>query len=251
MTKIGCLQESPRWLLSRKRYDEVAQFFKKVARVNRKELDPEFVANLPQILRKIGEDSRPATGDKATAKTSDRRYSTLDLFRTPNLAKKSVILILINVCNMGVYLGLTYYGPSVNASPHWSFFMTVLAEMPSYIVTSLMIDRFGRRLTLVGTMVLTGVVGLSAAAVPNASVSILMGLVFFSKFTISIAWVVSELQEDGKRPMITRATRKSLAFWTVDETKNSAHGKLKRKDWTGKKREKVGQVCPSTQTRPI
>ena len=39
-----------------------------------------------------------------------------------------------------------------------------------------------------------------------------------------------------------------LVFWTLGEIKNSAHSKVKREDWTGGKREKVGQLCPSTET---
>ena len=31
-----------------------------------------------------------------------------------------------------------------------------------------------------------------------------------------------------------------LAFWTPDGTNNSAHGKVKREDWNGRKREKLG-----------
>ena len=42
-----------------------------------------------------------------------------------------------------------------------------------------------------------------------------------------------------------------LVFWIPDETKNLAHGKVKREDWTGGKREKVNQLCPSTETRVI
>ena len=50
----------------------------------------------------------------------------------------------------------------------------------------------------------------------------------------------------------TRATKKlltpELAFWSMDETKNSAHGKVKREDWTGREKEKVGQLCPNAET---
>ena len=42
-----------------------------------------------------------------------------------------------------------------------------------------------------------------------------------------------------------------LAFWTLDELKNSAHSKAKRKDWTGTKREKVGQLWSSTETGTV
>ena len=50
----------------------------------------------------------------------------------------------------------------------------------------------------------------------------------------------------------TRVTSKlltpPLAFWTLDEIKNFAHSKVKREGWTGRKREKVGQLRPSTET---
>ena len=39
-----------------------------------------------------------------------------------------------------------------------------------------------------------------------------------------------------------------LVFWTLCEIKNSADRKVKREDWSDKKREKVGQLCPSTET---
>ena len=53
----------------------------------------------------------------------------------------------------------------------------------------------------------------------------------------------------------TRVTLKllilPLTFWTLDEIENSAHSKVKTEDWTGRKREKVGQLCPSTETGAV
>ena len=40
-----------------------------------------------------------------------------------------------------------------------------------------------------------------------------------------------------------------LAFWTLDEIKSSAHSKVKREDWTGGKREKVGQLYSKHRDR--
>ena len=42
-----------------------------------------------------------------------------------------------------------------------------------------------------------------------------------------------------------------LGFWTLDEIKHSVHGKVKREVWTGEKGEKVGQLCPSTETGAV
>ena len=39
-----------------------------------------------------------------------------------------------------------------------------------------------------------------------------------------------------------------LAFWTLGEVRNFVHGKVKRDDWTGRKREQVGQLRPITET---
>ena len=42
-----------------------------------------------------------------------------------------------------------------------------------------------------------------------------------------------------------------VAFWTLGEIKNSVHRNVKREDWAGRKREKVGQLCPNTETGPV
>ena len=59
----------------------------------------------------------------------------------------------------------------------------------------------------------------------------------------------------GFNPCSTRAVKKILTrpfeFWTLSEIKNSAQRKVKREDWTGRKREKVGQLSPSTETGAI
>ena len=53
----------------------------------------------------------------------------------------------------------------------------------------------------------------------------------------------------------TRVTLKiihtPLAFWTLGEMKNPVHSKVKKEDWNGRKREKVGQLCPSTETGAV
>ena len=40
----------------------------------------------------------------------------------------------------------------------------------------------------------------------------------------------------------------SLTFWTLDEMRNFPHSILKREGWTSREREKVGQLCPGTET---
>ena len=59
---------------------------------------------------------------------------------------------------------------------------------------------------------------------------------------------VSLLAQHNVRGSLWNYCRPPWAFWTLGDTKNSAHSKVKREDWTGRKRGKVGQLCPSTET---
>ena len=47
---------------------------------------------------------------------------------------------------------------------------------------------------------------------------------------------------------ISRVTLKLLTFWTLNEIKDSAFGKVKREDWLGRKSEQASQLCSSTET---
>ena len=113
--------ESPRWYLGQKRYDDLEEYVRKVARVNGVKLDPNFDVNLPNILRGI---------DTVEYK---EKGSLLDLFRTPNLRKKTLLLAFINFCNNGIFTGLNLYAPAFGSDPHWNAFLANVVELPPYI----------------------------------------------------------------------------------------------------------------------
>lgn len=83
--------ESPRWLLSKGKFEELEIYIRKVARINGANLDPKFAQDLPQILRAID--------------TQDHEHdaSIFDLFRTRNLRKKTLVLAFMNFCNNGIF----------------------------------------------------------------------------------------------------------------------------------------------------
>lgn len=66
-------------------------------------------------------------------------------FRTPNMRLKTLLITLNWFVNETVYLGLSYYGPSLGNNQYFSFFLSSLVEIPSYIVCWFIMDRWGRR----------------------------------------------------------------------------------------------------------
>ncbi|XP_055337550.1 beta-alanine transporter-like [Paramacrobiotus metropolitanus] len=190
--------ESPRWLLAKGRYDELEALLRHIARVNGVQLTPEFDVALPKLLRDIESEEQ------------SQKYSAADLFRSPNLRKKTLILILINFCNLGVFLGLNYYAPVFGDDPHLNSFLTAVIELPPYIFATFVCNKFGRRLCLVIGMGLAAASSISAVGVPGDVTAAIMALSLSTKFFITLTFLIGELLEDEIFPTVVRAEGHSV-----------------------------------------
>lgn len=70
---------------------------------------------------------------------------------------KTFLITLNWFANETVYLGLSYYGPSLGNNPPLSFFLSSLVELPSYALCWYVMDRFGRRWPMCMLMILGGI----------------------------------------------------------------------------------------------
>jgi hypothetical protein len=67
---------------------------------------------------------------------------------------KTCLITLNWFANETVYLGLSYYGPSLGSNQYFSFFLSALVEVPSYLFCWFIMDRFGRRWPMCTLMIL-------------------------------------------------------------------------------------------------
>lgn len=87
-----------------------------VLRINGKSLPANYMVHL---RRKYESDKLKQDLEKEKS----RKYGILDLFRTPNLRKKTIIITFIWFTNTSVYVGLSYYAPVLGGDEFLNFFL--------------------------------------------------------------------------------------------------------------------------------
>lgn len=103
---------------------------------------------------------------------------------------KTLLITLNWFANETVYLGLSYYGPSLGSNEFLSFFLSSLVELPSYMLCWLVMDRWGRRWPLCLLMIVGGLSCVVTVLLPEDAVDETLILFLISKSMISASFLI-------------------------------------------------------------
>lgn len=174
------IDESPRWLWAQGRVREALVIIKKGLKMNGNSID-------------VDEAQYVARGKVRESTKDDRVYGVLDLFRTPNLRKKSLNVCLNWFANSIVYYGLSLNTGSLLGNPFLMLFLSGLVEIPSYVATVLLMDRTGRRSLISTLMILGGLCSVIGAYIPrdeNGASALMVTVGMLGKFFIAGSFAI-------------------------------------------------------------
>lgn len=199
------LPESPRWLVATGKITRAAQVMKTIARVNQKPIPDNFEDVLRQCYHSSSTDDQPEKEEN-----SHHSYGIIDLFRTPNMRAKTLIITFVWFSNTCVYVGLSYYAPALGGDEIWNFFLAGAVELPTYIVLWPSLNRIGRRWILCVSMLIGGIACLLTFLVQQNQF-IMLSLYCIGKMGISSAFVVLPLAASELYPTVVRGLGMSVS----------------------------------------
>ncbi|XP_055982235.1 solute carrier family 22 member 2 [Sorex fumeus] len=146
-----CIPESPRWLISQNKTDQALKVIKYMAKKNRKPL-PASLQSLKPEEEDVGEKLNP---------------SFLDLVRTPQIRKHTLILMYNWFTSSVLYQGLIMHMGLAGSNIYLDFFYSALVEFPSAFIIIFTIDRIGRRYPWAASNIVAGAACLVSVFIPD------------------------------------------------------------------------------------
>uniref|UniRef100_M1BP11 Organic cation transporter n=2 Tax=Solanum tuberosum TaxID=4113 RepID=M1BP11_SOLTU len=156
------LHESPRWCLVRGKVDEAMKIMQKIAVSNGKQSIPNGV-----VLALDSEDIPNSQFDAKEALNG----SILDVLRSPITRIRFFLAVSTDFFCSIVYYGLSLNAVNLGTNLYLNVALNAISEMPAYLLTSLVLNRFGRKGLYIGTTWFSGVFCLIGSLLNNADVT--------------------------------------------------------------------------------
>ena len=221
--------ESPRWLLSKERYQDAYNVMANIARVNGKEVPEDLMEQLISLNREKEKTARSHSISSATLSHKAAAIaipdvstvpipmagSFLEIFKYPGLRKKFFILLFCWTANVCAYRGLTLSFENFHGNEFVNWFLLSVVEFPSNLGSwFLMETRLGRRWTNCLSMFAGGIVLCLPVFMPSSFEAMIIYVSLIGKFLTNMAYNVCYQQtaELFPTPIRNQAMSYTTAF---------------------------------------
>ncbi|XP_055286412.1 solute carrier family 22 member 4 isoform X5 [Moschus berezovskii] len=169
------IPESPRWLISQRRFKEAEDIIQKAAKINN--------ITAPVVVFDPVEQQEQLP-------LKQQKVFILDLFRTRSIATITIMSLLLWMLTSVGYFALSLNTPNLHGDPYLNCFFSALIEVPAYIAAWLLLRTLPRRYVIAGVLFFGGSVLLLIQLVPAGYNFLSIGLAMLGKFGITSAFAM-------------------------------------------------------------
>ncbi|XP_042366401.1 solute carrier family 22 member 13-like [Plectropomus leopardus] len=165
------LPESARWLITQGRKEEAIKEIRRAAKVNG---------------RKVPEDLL----DKLEVEDTPEKKTMLDLFRISYLRKRAIIMSYVWFATSLLFYGLSLNVGNFGVDIYLTQFIFGAAELPARLGSLPLIQHFGRKLCLAGTLLFGGAACLGILAIPKDLPVVVTVIAVLGKFAATASFSI-------------------------------------------------------------
>eukprot|EP00069_Balaena_mysticetus_P013915 bmy_08345T0 len=189
------IPESPRWLISQRRFREAEDIIQKAAKMNN--------VAAPVVVFDPVEELTPL---------KQQKVFILDLFRTRNIGIITIMSLLLWMLTSVGYFALSLNTPNLYGDAYLNCFFSALIEVPAYITAWLLLRTLPRRYVIAGVLFLGGGVLLLIQLVPADYNFLSIGLAMLGKFGITSAFSMLYVFTAELYPTLVQIQEKNKRF---------------------------------------
>lgn len=176
---ISLFPESVRWLLAKRKFDEVRVLLERAAKINNVQLSETTTRNM---FRKC-QLSRLLNAKK-------KNYPMLNALKSRSMFVRLIINCVCCFIISFIYFGLNIHAVSIGGDKHLNYTVMNFSELPASIVSYFIMENIKRKMSLSSSMIATSLACLVYTLIPEDSHILLLILLFIAKFCISILFTI-------------------------------------------------------------
>lgn len=209
------LPESIPWFVATERYTEAEQVARTAAKINRITL-PDSLFSTDITLVSTGNETRSQAA-LVTEKGPTKKFTLLDLFKTPKLRRYTLILLYLWAANSLSYFGVLFSTPNLHGNLFLNLGISGAVEIPALFICMWTMQVFGRRRPHIVFLILCGVMNITTIFVPEKTDSgtdlspLIIFMAMVGKFGITASYSVAYLYSSEIFPTVVRNHAVGLA----------------------------------------
>ncbi|XP_078588068.1 organic cation transporter protein-like [Branchiostoma floridae x Branchiostoma japonicum] len=194
LTYWWLLPESPRWLIVTGRMKQAKRVIKRAAKMNQADLPDKLYHEMDcDLIQDNGDD-----------KNGRREHNLLDLVRTPNIRKNTLVVGFTWFVMVAVYFGLSLGSPDLPGDPYVNFIICSSLEIVAVVVAWSTMNRWGRKPPVIAAFIVAGVSCAATSAVPKDLWRVSTGLAMVGKLGVSVTYAVFPVYSAEVFPTVVR-----------------------------------------------